>query len=216
MKLIAHRGWSTGPIENTMAAFQKAHEAGIDGVEFDVRFAIGSNQIVVSHNRKRASEALLLDEALAFLASTDLELFIEIKQRNPDLSRLVGQKLHEHGITDRAYIFAHKHRAKYFNWADRRHKLGMIAFNPLLIGEHIDYYQPDVIMLCFSLNRWTWELFWWYWTPEKLEALAEEYPKVDFIWGVDDHHNDAVKVCEIPQLHGLTTNRPEVWIGSQS
>lgn len=37
--IVAHRGASAAAPENTLAAFQKAIEAGADGIEFDVRLA---------------------------------------------------------------------------------------------------------------------------------------------------------------------------------
>ena len=38
-KNIAHRGYSGNYPENTMLAFQKALEAGVDGIEFDVHLS---------------------------------------------------------------------------------------------------------------------------------------------------------------------------------
>ena len=36
MKVLAHRGFSGKYPENTMLAFQKAMEAGADGIELDI------------------------------------------------------------------------------------------------------------------------------------------------------------------------------------
>jgi glycerophosphoryl diester phosphodiesterase len=100
MKLIAHRGWSAGPGEKSLAAFARAARDGrISGVEFDVCLAAGSDTLVVSHEPPRQVEnALTLDAALSLLSPTDLELFVEVKetghreagcqQRSPSLSRI--------------------------------------------------------------------------------------------------------------------------------
>ena len=82
MKLIAHRGWSPGPGENSLAAFARAARDGrISGVEFDVCLAADSDTLVVSHDPPRHVEnALTLDAALSLLSPTDLELFVEVKE----------------------------------------------------------------------------------------------------------------------------------------
>ncbi len=48
-KIIAHRGDSINAPENTFASFQKAIDAGADGIEFDVRLA-GDGEAVVIHD----------------------------------------------------------------------------------------------------------------------------------------------------------------------
>lgn len=82
MKLIAHRGWSAGPGENSLAAFARAARDGrISGVEFDVCLAADSDTLVVSHDPPRHVEnALTLDAALSLLSPTDFELFVEVKE----------------------------------------------------------------------------------------------------------------------------------------
>ena len=82
MKLIAHRGWSAGRGENSLAAFARAARDGrISGVEFDVCLAADSDTLVVSHDPPRHVEnALTLDAALSLLSPTDLELFVEVKE----------------------------------------------------------------------------------------------------------------------------------------
>lgn len=212
MKLITHRGWSTGPIENTITAFKKSDEADhVDGVELDVRFALGSDEVIVSHLPASAENKLSLDDALNYLAKTNLEIYIDIKQTNPELSNIVSKKLRQRGIHDRAHLFGLKHFARHLSFSHISHRVGMILLNPFSIHKNIKRFSPNLIMLCFSLNKWTWKLFWWYWTPEKLEKMIEQYPDINFIFGVDDHHNDAVKIKRIPGLYGLTTNRPEIW-----
>jgi glycerophosphoryl diester phosphodiesterase len=49
--IIAHRGFSARYPENTLIAFEKAMQAGAQGVEFDV-WKCGSGEVVVTHNRE--------------------------------------------------------------------------------------------------------------------------------------------------------------------
>jgi len=51
MKIIAHRGASGYAPENTMAAFQKAVDMGVHGIELDVQMS-RDNEIVVIHDYK--------------------------------------------------------------------------------------------------------------------------------------------------------------------
>lgn len=48
-KIFAHRGFSGEYPENTMLAFQKAVELGVDGIEFDVHLT-KDNQLVIIHD----------------------------------------------------------------------------------------------------------------------------------------------------------------------
>jgi glycerophosphoryl diester phosphodiesterase len=67
MKLIAHRGWSAGEDENTLAAFARAaRDDRIAGVEFDVCHAVDAMTLVVSHDPPLHIEnTLTLDAARA-------------------------------------------------------------------------------------------------------------------------------------------------------
>ncbi len=49
MKIIAHRGFSSNCPENTLLAFEKALEAGADGIETDLRLS-QDNKIVLFHD----------------------------------------------------------------------------------------------------------------------------------------------------------------------
>ena len=46
-KNIAHRGYSGNYPENTMLAFQKALEAGVDGIEFDVHLSKDGRLVII-------------------------------------------------------------------------------------------------------------------------------------------------------------------------
>ena len=46
-KLFGHRGYSGKYPENTLLAFQKAIEAGADGIELDVQFSKDGKLVVI-------------------------------------------------------------------------------------------------------------------------------------------------------------------------
>ena len=62
MRIIAHRGWSGRYPENTMLAFEKAAEAGADGIELDVHLS-RDGEVMIMH-----------DEALSRTAGKDGEI----------------------------------------------------------------------------------------------------------------------------------------------
>src|SRR5258708_8251076 len=106
MKLIAHRGWSAGRGENSLAAFARAARDGrISGVEFDVCLAADSDTLVVSHDPPRHVEnALTLDAALSLLSPTDVELFVEVKETGL-VSRVI-ERLVASNVARRSGVFA--------------------------------------------------------------------------------------------------------------
>jgi len=113
-KIIAHRGAHREHRENTLPAFLKAVEAGVWGVEFDVRWT-KCGQPVVHHDphcyrvfkdpsqiselslrelRKRLPEIPTLEEVIEAVAGRT-HLMIEIKGRAPQLKELHWQSLKE-------------------------------------------------------------------------------------------------------------------------
>jgi hypothetical protein len=114
MKLIAHRGWSAGGDENTLATFARAAcDDRIAGVEFDVCYAANAMTLVVSHDPPLHIEnTLTLDAALSFLSQTDLELFVEIKETG--LASVVIEKLVSSNVADRSVVFAFAAVARSF------------------------------------------------------------------------------------------------------
>ena len=73
-KIFAHRGFSGKYPENTMLAFRKAVEIGVDGIEFDVHLT-KDNEVVIIHDEdiKRTcnGEGLVKDMTLAELKKFD-------------------------------------------------------------------------------------------------------------------------------------------------
>jgi len=119
---IAHRGGAGIAPENTLAAFRQAIDVGVDFVEFDV-FDLDDGTLVVAHSddllevshgaargrvsplaladlRRAAPDVPLLDEALAFFASTEVGLHLDVKCHRHGGE--VAAALRRHGLLDRA------------------------------------------------------------------------------------------------------------------
>ena len=120
-RVVAHRGVTAAAPENTMAAFRRALELGIDAVELDVRltrdqrpvvyhyyyldgFTTGSGPIfdrtaaeleslrVLDRDRAASHRIPLLDEVLDEFAGR-LGLEVELKGPEPEAAHIVGSLL---------------------------------------------------------------------------------------------------------------------------
>ena len=176
MKLIAHRGWSEGAEENTVAAFARAAaDVRISGVELDVCRAVDSATLVVSHDPPaHGQSALPLDAALSLLSQTGLDLFVEIKQAG--LAEPVMQRLVAHGLAARSVVFAFAPVARSFPWQGARPvRLGIIVAYPWQYGSIVRRLEPDVLFLGWDARPWTRLAFRAWWSVCSLERMARHY-----------------------------------------
>jgi glycerophosphoryl diester phosphodiesterase len=119
---IGHRGAGALEPENTLAAFRRALEIGVDFIEFDVLdladgtlvLAHSNDLLEVSHGaaagrvrplrleelREIAPEVPTFEEALELLASTDVGLHVDVKchRRGGDIAAALGR----YGLVDRS------------------------------------------------------------------------------------------------------------------
>ncbi len=118
--LLGHRGSPRAERENTMSSFQAALDAGLDGVELDVR-RLADGGLVIHHDLNlpdgRALNTLnaadvpqevpTLDALLAWAFDTRAYLNIEIKFEGarPD-DRVAGtlRAIRRHGLNDRVIV----------------------------------------------------------------------------------------------------------------
>ncbi|WP_299843578.1 glycerophosphodiester phosphodiesterase [uncultured Jannaschia sp.] len=159
MKLIAHRGWSAGAGENTLAAFRRAAaEPGVSGVEFDVRRA-ADGTLVVAHDPPDAG-APTLEAVAALLARSKLDAYVELKEAG--LTTDVARTLSEGGLGDRAVIFGPVELMEPME-RPRRVRLGIIVEYPWRISRLATAFAPDVILLGWDDRTWTRLAFqaWW-------------------------------------------------------
>ena len=119
---IGHRGAAALERENTLAAFQRANEVGVDFVEFDV-LDLADGTLVLAHSddllevsdglvagrvrplrleelREVAPELPTLDEALEFLSTVGVGLQADVKSRRH--GREIAAALRRHGLVERA------------------------------------------------------------------------------------------------------------------
>jgi len=175
VKLFAHRGWCAGADENTLAAFARAaDQVGISGVELDVRRA-PDGTLLVCHDPPRAGEnTLTLDAALAFLSSTNLELFVELKERG--IAATVIEKLVAAKMAERSVVFAFAPVARAFPWnATRPVRFGIIEVFPWKLNRAMRAYAPDVLFLGWDDRAWTRAAFRAWWSVASLARLAERH-----------------------------------------
>ena len=190
MKLIAHRGWSQGPGENTLAAFVRASvDRRVSGVEFDVRRDASSGALLVTHDAPRdGTTVLTLADALAYLAGTDLGLFVELKA--PGIAEATIKQLAAAGVADRSVIFAFADIARTFPWSGPRPvRLGAILLYPWTMHGFIEAYRPDVILLGWDERAWTRFAFRAWWSVFALERLARRHAKPTVV-GIVRHAAD--------------------------
>ncbi len=208
MKTFAHRGWSAGPNENTLASFQKSYDAHLDGVEFDVRFDRDGKTVVLSHDVVETETALTFDDALKFLSSTKLELLIEFKEYTDELYSEVVRQISAYRVTDRVTIFGFPETAKHFPWSTEREvKLGIIAPYPHNLKNYILAHNPDMILLGWG-NKTERMMFKIVWTVLSLANSFAKYPHVKFVIGVTYSEKDKAWLSRQNGLYGTILDMP--------
>jgi glycerophosphoryl diester phosphodiesterase len=91
MRLIAHRGASAYAPENTISAFQKAIDMGLNAVEFDVQFTLDGKAVVThDYNLERTSNGsgYIKDFKLSQLRELDFGKWFDEKYINEKIPTL--------------------------------------------------------------------------------------------------------------------------------
>lgn len=190
MKIFSHRGWSAGVGENTLQAFKKSIEFGVDGIEFDVRLSSTGQLVIISHNQTNDSDTLSLDSALVYLKQFDIEILVELKEYSDEFYSLVVENIRKHDLVNRTTVFAFPKEAEFFPWNDKRDvKLGIIAPYPNDIKKYIEAYNPDMILLGWGDKKERLK-FGIVWRVLSLPRVFAKYPMVKFIIGVAYSEND--------------------------
>ncbi len=205
MKLIAHRGWSAGGDENTLAAFARAAcDDRISGVEFDVRYVADIGNLVVSHDPPfHVENALTLDAALSFLSQTALELFVEIKETG--LASVVIEKLVSSNVADRSVVFAFAGVARSFPWERTRPvRLGVIVMCPWNLNRVVRAYAPDVLFIGWDARVWTRIAFRVWWSVFSLERRARHH-QLPIVVGIAQRLDDLHWLSR-QHVHGIVAD----------
>jgi glycerophosphoryl diester phosphodiesterase len=209
VKLIAHRGWSQGADENTLAAFARAAAGRVFGVEFDVRRARGSGTLVVSHDPPRSDAPILeLEAVLAVLAGTDLELFVEAKEAG--IADAVIARLTAAGLAERSVLFGFADVARSFPWSGVRPvRLGVILPYPWFMNRFMTRYDPDVVLLGWDERPWTRLAFRAWRSIFPISRLTQRYDK-PFIAGVAQRADDLRWLSE-QGVYAAVADMDDVW-----
>jgi hypothetical protein len=184
VKLFAHRGWCAGADENTLAAFTRAAgQAGIAGIELDVRRAPDGHTLLVCHDPPQpGATTLTLDAALEFLSTTNLELFVELKES--DLAPTVINRLITAKMAERSVVFAFPPVARAFPWTQTRVvRLGIIEVFPWKLNGAMRDYAPDMLFLGWDDRAWTRATFRAWWSVASLARLSERH-RVPVVAGI--------------------------------
>ena len=101
LRRIGHKGADHIAPGNTAASFDAAIAAGVDMIEFDV-LPDDSGRLVLAHDRDHLDGALTLEDGLAHLAATPVELDVDLKL--PGYEAQVVEALRKHGLVGRSLV----------------------------------------------------------------------------------------------------------------
>jgi len=171
LKLIAHRGWSSGAGENTLAALRRAAaEPGVSGVELDLRRA-DDGRLAISHDRPQPGAATF-DEVVRFISGTRFDAFVELKE--PGLALEAVRKLATGGLAGRSVVFGPDELLQKMD-GERPVALGIIAAYPWQIPRLAAAFSPDVILLGWDERAWTRLAFRAWWSVFSLRRMGQRY-----------------------------------------
>lgn len=174
MLIIGHRGARGLAPENTIASFQTAFDAGVDGIEFDVR-TTADGRVLVHHDptilgfavsradftnlRHLKPDILTLDAALEFLAGKT-QLVIEVKPGSD--MKAIAKVINSHtknglsldAITIASFSFSILKQAKELLPEVR------IAVNEAWSGVRVSHRARKLGTKYITMNqRWLWSGF---------------------------------------------------------
>lgn len=101
---VGHRGAPALAPENTIAALRAAVEHGVDVVEFDVLADLDDRLVLAHSHLELPHERATLDDALGYLAATNVAVQVDLKQRG--LEERVAAALRAHALVRRALVSA--------------------------------------------------------------------------------------------------------------
>jgi glycerophosphoryl diester phosphodiesterase len=107
LRRVGHKGADHIAPGNTVASFDAALAAGVDMIEFDVlpedMRRPADSRLVLAHDYSHdLARALTLEEGLAHLAASDVELDVDLQL--PGYEARVVEALRAHGLVDRTLV----------------------------------------------------------------------------------------------------------------
>jgi glycerophosphoryl diester phosphodiesterase len=227
LRRVGHKGADHIAPGNTVASFDAALAAGVDMIEFDVlpedMAQPARSRLVLAHDYSHdLRSALTLDEGLAHLAATDVELDVDLKL--PGYEARVVEALRAHGLVERALVSTTFMRSLVavraldprlrLGWSVPRARrdytrswvyripayaaIGRIRRRlPERAREHLAARRCDALMV-------QWRLV----TPALVRAVADAGGEL-YVWTVDDAAR--IRRLEALGVTGIITNDPRLF-----
>ena len=227
LRRVGHKGADHIAPGNTAASFDAALEHGVDMIEFDVLPEdIDDRQgsrLLLSHDYDHdLSSALTLEEGLAHLAASDIDLDVDLKL--PGYEARVLEALRAHGLVERALVSSTFMRSLValrelepklrLGWSVPRARRDYTASRlwmlpayamvarirrrlPAIAHGHLEAGRCDAIMA-------HWRLV----SPALVEAVREAGGEL-YVWTVDDAAR--IRTLEALGVTGVITNDPRLF-----
>jgi glycerophosphoryl diester phosphodiesterase len=227
LRRVGHKGADHIAPGNTAASFDAALEHGVDMIEFDVlpedMADRRGSRLLLSHDYDHdLSSALTLEEGLAHLAASDVDLDVDLKL--PGYEDRVVEALRAHGLVERALVSSTFMRSLValrtlepslrLGWSVPRARrdytqsrlLMLPAYAmvtrirrrlPPIARRHLDAGRCDAIMA-------HWRLV----SPALVEAVAAAGGEL-YVWTVDDAAR--IRALEALGVTGVITNDPRLF-----
>jgi len=227
LRRVGHKGADHIAPGNTVASFEAAVAAGVDMIEFDVLpedpHRPADSRLVLAHDYSHdLASALTLEEGLAHLASTNVELDVDLKL--PGYEARVVEALRAHGLVERTLVSTtfmrslviirelepglrlgwSVPRARRDYTASWRYKL--LAYTA--IGR-IRRRLPDAARRHLEAGRCDAVMAHWRLVSRRLVHAVADAGGELFVWTVDD----AARIRRLEQLGvtGVITNDPRLF-----
>jgi glycerophosphoryl diester phosphodiesterase len=227
LRRVGHKGADHIAPGNTAASFDAALAHGVDMIEFDVLPEdIDDRQgsrLLLSHDYDHdLAAAMTLDEGLAHLAASDVDLDVDLKL--PGYEARVVEALRAHGLLERALVSSTFMRSLValralepklrLGWSVPRARRDYTASRlwmlpayamvarirrrlPAIAREHLEAGRCDAIMA-------HWRLV----SPALVEVVRESGAEL-YVWTVDDAAR--IRALEAMGVTGVITNDPRLF-----
>jgi glycerophosphoryl diester phosphodiesterase len=220
LRRIGHKGADHIAPGNTAASFDAALAHGVDMIEFDV--LPDGDRLVLAHDEDHVAGAMTLDEGLAHLAPTAVELDVDLKL--PGYEAAVVEALRAHALVGRTLVSTQYMRslvairalepALRLGWSVPRVKRDYTR-SPLLAApayallwrvrrrlppaarRHLEERRCDAVMA-------HWKLV----TPRLVETVKAAGGEL-YVWTVDDAAR--IRALEALGVTGVITNDPRLF-----
>ena len=227
LRRVGHKGADHIAPGNTAASFDAALAHGVDMIEFDVLPEDiddrHGSRLLLSHDYDHdLAAAMTLDEGLAHLAASDVDLDVDLKL--PGYEARVVEALRAHGLLERALVSSTFMRSLValralepklrLGWSVPRARRDYTASRlwmlpayamvarirrrlPAIAREHLEAGRCDAIMA-------HWRLV----SPALVEVVRESGAEL-YVWTVDDAAR--IRALEAMGVTGVITNDPRLF-----